>query len=131
MPTGAIVCIDDEKLVLDSLKVQLREGFGNEFLLEFAQDAQEGFEVIDELFKDGVNVLTVVCDWLMPGMKGDEFLIEIHKRHPKIIKIMLTGQIDHKAIERAKNEANLFSCLNKPWDKQELLDTIRLGLQKL
>jgi hypothetical protein len=42
---------------------------------------------------------------------------------------MLTGQAEKSAIERAEKEANLFKCLNKPWDEQDLIDTIIEGLK--
>ena len=38
----------------------------------------------------------------MPGIKGDEFLIRVHQKYPKIVKVMLTGQADEVAIERVK-----------------------------
>jgi hypothetical protein len=44
---------------------------------------------------------------------------------------MLTGQADEVAIERAKKQANLHSCLFKPWLESDLLDTIKSGLSKL
>ena len=61
-------------------------------------------------------------------MKGDEFLIEVHKKFPEITTIMLTGQADDDAIERAKKEANLFHCLRKPWTEEELTRIIRAAL---
>jgi FixJ family two-component response regulator len=65
----------------------------------------------------------------MPGIRGDEFLIEVHKKFPKIIKIILTGQADTAAIERAKTQANLHSCLQKPWKGDELIKIINSGLK--
>ena len=64
-------------------------------------------------------------------MKGDELLINIHQKHPDIIKIMLTGQADEDAIARATEEANLHSCLYKPWNRQELIKTIQSALAQL
>ena len=43
---------------------------------------------------------------------------------------MLTGQADEDAVERAEQQANLYSCLRKPWNKTELIDTIKSGLAK-
>ena len=57
----------------------------------------------------------VVSDWLMPGIKGDELLIKVHQKYPKIITVMLTGQADVDAVERAVEEADLYCCLYKPW----------------
>ena len=64
----------------------------------------------------------------MPGMKGDEFLIKVHKLYPGIVKVMLTGQADNQAIKRACDEANLFKHIPKPWDENELIQTIKSGL---
>ena len=36
-------------------------------------------EVIDELVGDSVEVLIIVSDWLMPGTRGDEFLVQDRK----------------------------------------------------
>ncbi|NCS95726.1 MAG: response regulator [Leptospira sp.] len=129
MSKAAILCVDDEKMVLNSLKAQLKNRFQSEYRLEFAESADEAMEVIDDFDKDGINVLIVVSDWLMPGIKGDEFLIKVHQKFPKIIKVLLSGQVEPSAIERAEREANLFKCLNKPWDEKELIDTILEGLK--
>jgi response regulator RpfG family c-di-GMP phosphodiesterase len=67
----------------------------------------------------------------MPGMKGDEFLIHVHQQFPNIITIMLTGQADESAIKRAKEQANLHSCLFKPWSEEELVETIKSGLAQI
>jgi CheY-like chemotaxis protein len=128
MSDVAILCVDDEKVILDSLKRQLRRRFGTEYMYEVAESAEEAWEVIEELVEDGVKIVVIVSDWLMPGVKGDEFLIRVHEQHPDIVKIMLTGQADETAVARAKIEANLHSCLYKPWSEQELVDAITSGL---
>lgn len=120
----AILCVDDEKIILKSLKGQLKNHFSNSYRLEFAESAQEGIELIDEFSKEGVQVLVIVSDWLMPGMRGDEFLIHVHKKFPLIKKIMLTGQADPKAIENAKSNADLHCLISKPWEESELVRTI-------
>ena len=78
--------------------------------------------------KENISLIIIVSDWLMPGTKGDEFLIQVHAKYPQIVKIMLTGQADLAAIERAKKLANLYRCLFKPWDENELVETIETGL---
>jgi len=131
MAKPVILCVDDEKVILDSLKAQLKQRFANEYLYEVAESADDAMEVVDELYKDGYDILIVVSDWLMPGIKGDEFLIKLHKKHPKIIKLMLTGQADEEAIERARKHANLHRCIHKPWIDGELVEAIKTGMEKL
>jgi CheY-like chemotaxis protein len=114
MSESAILCVDDEVVILDSLKEQLKRKFGDRFIYEVAESASEAWEVIEELQQDEIQVIAIVSDWLMPGIKGDEFLIQIHQRFPKLITVMLTGQADEEAIERAREHANLHACLHKP-----------------
>lgn len=130
MTGKAILCVDDERIVLKSLTAQLATHFGDEFLYEIAESAADAFEVIEELREDGLQLLVIVSDWLMPGVKGDEFLIKVHQQFPHIVKVMLTGQADEQAIERARQEANLLACLYKPWDEKELVYTIHRGLER-
>ncbi|MEG3917889.1 response regulator [Microcoleus sp. T3_A4] len=131
MSKPVILCVDDERMVLDSLRTQLAAEFGNAYTYEAAEDAEEALDVISELSDEQTHVILIISDWLMPGIKGDDLLIRIHNKHPHIIKIMLTGQADEVAIDRAKKLANLHCCLSKPWLESDLLETIKSGLSKL
>lgn len=128
MSNTAILCVDDEKFILESLKEQLKRRFGNQYIYELAESAEEAWEIIQELYDNNIRVLIIVSDWLMPEMKGDEFLIEVHQKYPQIVTVMLTGQADETAVERAKKEANLYCCLRKPWSEDELAQIIKSSL---
>ncbi|MDQ1265249.1 MAG: hypothetical protein QG635_399 [Bacteroidota bacterium] len=129
MSKSVILCVDDEKIILNSLRTQLKEKFGSKYIYEFAENARDAFELIEELVSDEYNILIIVSDWLMPEMKGDEFLIKLHKQFPEIVKVMLTGQADEAAIQKARDEANLYKCIHKPWRAEDLYDTIESGLE--
>ncbi|MEG3843832.1 response regulator [Microcoleus sp. herbarium14] len=131
MSKPVILCVDDERIMLDCLRTQLLSSFGNNYIYEVAEDADEALELIQELTQENHSIVVVISDWLMPGMKGDELLIRIHEQFPKIVKIMLTGQADEVAVNRAKKFANLHCCISKPWSESELLETIKSGLSKL
>lgn len=130
MSESAIICVDDEVTILDSLKKQLKRKFGDRFIYEVAESAEEAWELVEELNEDGIEVIVIVSDWLMPGTKGDEFLVQIHERFPEVIKVMLTGQADDEAIDRAREEANLHACLYKPWTEEELTQIITTAIDE-
>lgn len=120
----AILAVDDDKMVLDSIRIQLQRYYASQHLLEFAQDATEGLEVIADLASDGITTLLVISDWIMPGMNGDEFLRKVRTDFPDIKTMMLTGQpngneLDAKACEQFSN-----AILYKPWSEQQLIATI-------
>ncbi len=127
---NAILCVDDEPIILISLKQELKKKLGNRFSYETAMNADEALEIIDELVGNGVNLILILSDWLMPGIKGDEFLIIVHKRHPGIQSILITGHADEKAVERVKKEAGTYTVLSKPWDPIELLEAVQVCCSK-
>lgn len=127
----AILCVDDEKIVLDSLQEQLRTTFGKQFEYEIAESVEEAWEVIDGLVEDGYEMVLVISDWLMPRVKGDTFLIDVHERYPVTVKIMLTGQADPEAVQNAMDNANLYAYIRKPWREEDLINYVNQALQEL
>ncbi len=129
MSESAILCVDDEVAILKSLEIELQDAFENSYLYEFAESAEEALEILNELEEDRISVLMIVSDWLMPGMKGDEFLIQVHQKYPDIVKVMLTGQVSKEAVQRVEQQANLYRYLHKPWKTQELVETIQSAIK--
>lgn len=127
----AILCVDDEVIILNSLLRQLQTAFDDEYLYETAENAHEALELIEELQEENTDLLVIVSDWLMPGAKGDEFLIKVHEKFPGVVKILLTGQADQAAVERAETQANLHSCLRKPWNEKDLIHCIQSALSSI
>ncbi|NES70635.1 MAG: response regulator [Okeania sp. SIO2D1] len=126
----AILCVDDEMPILKVLKEQLQRCFGNKYIYEVAQSAEEAWIVIDELEEEDIKILAIVSDWLMPNVKGDVFLTQVHQRFPNIVTVMLTGQADEVAIERARQQANLYACIHKPWTEEQLQQIITTALNR-
>lgn len=128
MSKPVILCVDDEVFILETLERQLKRAFKNNYIYEFAESGDEALEIIEELYENNVEIIVIVSDWLMPGLRGDEFLITVHRNFPNTIKIILTGQADESAIERVQEQANLYSFLQKPWENDELIKVIQSGL---
>lgn len=71
-----ILCIDDEREVLDSV-VQDIECFEENFIIEAAQSVAEARSVIDDYRSQDVPLALVLCDHIMPEQTGISFLIEL------------------------------------------------------
>jgi len=125
----AIICVDDEDIILEALKDQLGPFFENHFLIETSTTAEEALEIYDELIQNGYEVPVVISDYLMPTMRGDEFLIKIHEKNPNILKILLTGHANIEGITNAINNANLYRFIPKPWDRDDLILTVREAIR--
>lgn len=125
----AILCVDDEPIVLKSLKAELSQNFGTEYLIEVAESGEEALEILEEFVEKEVDTLLIISDWLMPNMKGDELLIKVHQKFPNMAKIMLSGQADEKAIERVRSVA-FGAFIAKPWNREQLKQAISQSLSK-
>lgn len=120
MKKHVILCVDDEKIVLNSLKEQLRGSIGRGYSIETSDNAGDALELLEELYNEDVEVPLVISDYIMPGMKGDELLIKVHSLYPKIIKILLTGQATLEGVTSAINNAHLYRYIAKPWERDDL-----------
>lgn len=129
MRESVILCVDDEEIVLRSLKRELNETFGDEYAIETVQGGDDALELVAELVEEGFDIPLVIADHIMPGIKGDELLKHIHARFPKTLKIMLTGQADMEAVTNAVNYANLYRYIAKPWEKADLIMTVKEALR--
>jgi len=116
-----ILCVDDEQAVLNQLSAQLTRRFSATHTVECAESAEEALGLIDELFAAGDEVELVICDQVMPGMKGDRFLEVVNRTHPEIMKILLTGQAGLESAVYAINHAGLHRYVEKPWEADDLV----------
>jgi len=128
MSRPVILFVDDEKLVLDSLTAQIRAAYGGIYDFETAQSAEEAWEIIEDYHDRQRRIVLLISDWLMPLEKGDSFLIRVAQNYPDIRLIMLSAYADEEAVRRAERYANLFAFIRKPWERENLLTTIRKAL---
>jgi PAS domain S-box-containing protein len=128
MSKPTILCVDDERNVLLTLRNQLMQDFPD-FMIEIAESAEEAIEVVEDLLSNGIEMPLVIADQIMPRMKGDQFLIELNDRYPKILKVMLTGQASAEEVGNAVNRGSLYRFMSKPWNKQDLQLTVSEALR--
>lgn len=119
-PKEAILCVDDEAIILMHLVMVLKGRYGPRFLYEIAANADSAMKKIDALVEAGTTIIAVVSDWLMPGITGDAFLRAVHAKYPGIKAIMVSGRIDSEGIDAIKEETGLVGFLPKPVNPAEL-----------
>ncbi|RKZ42876.1 MAG: hypothetical protein DRQ49_00675 [Gammaproteobacteria bacterium] len=129
MKTPVIICVDDERTLLNSLQTELKSALWGEYLIETAESGEDALELVEELLEEGADLPLVISDQLMPGMKGDELLRKIHLIAPKTMKILLTGQANLDAVGNIINHANLYRYITKPWEPTNLLMTVKKAIQ--
>lgn len=98
---GAIVIVDDEEIVTQSLMSFLQ--LETEYEVHTFQSPEEALQLLRQRPID-----LVISDFLMPGMNGLQFLAAVKKLHPDTPRILLTGYADKENAIRAINEVGLF-----------------------
>jgi two-component system chemotaxis response regulator CheY len=122
----AILVVEDEPEVRDAVERDLAP-FSAHFRIEMAEDVDDARAVVEELAADGIPVGLILCDHLLPGTLGTDFLIELHGEAAtrRTRKVLLTGQAGLEDTVRAINEADLDHYIAKPWTPEQLHATVR------
>jgi CheY-like chemotaxis protein len=120
----AILTVDDEKIILDSIRAQLERNFHQKYLLEFAQSAEEAKEITTELVSAGVTILLIISDYQMEGMKGDELAHWIREKYPQIKVVILTGHMGQELSRTLMDGQVVEKILQKPWKESELVELV-------
>lgn len=115
-----VLYVDDEENNLIAFKASFRRNFN----IFTAISADEGKKILHE---NEIHVL--ITDQRMPGTLGTELLAQAVKDNPDQIRILLTGFSDIEAIKDAINRGQIYHYLQKPWNDQELRETIENAYQ--
>jgi DNA-binding NtrC family response regulator len=126
-----ILCVDDEREVLDSVMQDL-DIFEEQFVLEGAQSVSEARHVITDNQDRQIPLALILCDHIMPEQTGVSFLIELSQlaATEKSKKLLLTGQAGLDDTVEAINHDCLDFYISKPWDGEQLRATITEQLTK-
>ena len=120
---ATVVLVDDESMVLDSLRSFLE--LETEYEVVGFTDPREALEWAGTGRAD-----VVVSDFLMPGTNGIEVLRAYQEKQPHAPRVLLTGYADKESAIRAINEVGLFQYIEKPWDNERLLIVLRNALER-
>jgi adenylate cyclase len=119
--SAAILIVDDEPRVLDSLEALLAMDYR-------VLRAERGDEALKRLAAEDIAV--ILSDQRMPGMTGTELLAGSREVAPDTVRVLLTAFTDADALMASINAANVYQFLLKPWDPKELVHTVRRGVER-
>lgn len=111
----SVLYVDDEENNLVAFKASFRRVFS----VFTALSVKEAKEI---LAQQKIHVL--ITDQRMPLELGTELLAYAVNDYPDQIRILLTGFSDIDALTDAINRGQIFRYLKKPWNENELRETI-------
>ena len=118
--TYKIMIVDDEPVNLRTLTRLLRETYE-------VVTAESGAEALTLLQQH--NVALMISDQRMPGMTGIELMKNTVAQRPHMVKILLTGYTDVGALIESINCGLVYRYLTKPWNNEDLKQTVARALE--
>jgi len=116
----SVLVVDDEEPVRESLELLLEDRY-------FVFSAASGEEALTTLGREAVDL--VILDVTMPGMGGEAALRRIRALPSAPDVVMLSATDSARMGARAIKEG-AYDYITKPFDNQELLDTLARVLEK-
>lgn len=118
-----VLFVDDEQSIRNAIERMYLER--DDVRCLFAASGQEGLDILAR-----EDVWVVVSDYLMPGMRGIEFLSKVKGLRPETVRIMMTAYADLTIAIEAINKSEAFRFVTKPWNNRELMDTVDEALMR-
>jgi len=116
-PKTRILFVDDEDGVLTALRLVMRR-LGTEWDPHFVKSGPAALEL---MAREPVDI--VVSDMHMPEMTGAQLLNEVMRRHPRTVRLILTGYADEATVLECVGTTHQW--LSKPCNPLALQSNLR------
>ena len=121
----AVICIDDDPMILQVLSFQLDKFINSsDTLIELYTDPSKALTDIKEFFFEDIEIVFVIVDYQMPEMSGSKFIRALKQSHPNLPCIMLSGQANPTQVRELDAEGYLAAFLTKPWEESQIHDLV-------
>lgn len=107
-----ILFVDDEPMILQGLQRMLRP-MREAWDMVFVDGGEKALAAMAESPFD-----VVVTDMRMPAMNGAELLLEVRRRHPMTVRLILSGHADKELVAQCLGVAHQY--ISKPCDPEQL-----------
>ena len=114
-----VLLVDDEPQLLDSLGQELQ---GSCRLFTAASAAEADLKLAARHYD------VIVCDHMLPGEQGLDFLGRVMELMPSTRRILMTGYTNPEFISRSTAIAGLSACLVKPLRAADIAAAIRAAI---
>ncbi|MDK2857120.1 MAG: hypothetical protein PWQ29_844 [Verrucomicrobiota bacterium] len=117
----AVLIIDDDAFMLKVLYRVLQK----EYTLYQAGSSEEAIEVLR-----GRHVKAILCDHVLPGQSGLDFLITLKQRNPQIKSVLFSAALEVEQFIKAINEGQIFRFIKKPASPTDIQQAVRAAVRQ-
>lgn len=117
----AVLIIDDDAFMLKVLYRVLQK----DYTLYQAESAEEAVEVLR-----GRHVKAILCDHVLPGQSGLDFLIMLKQRNASIKSVLFSAALETEQFIKAINEGQVFRFVKKPASPADIQQAVREAVRQ-
>ena len=117
----AVLIVDDDAFMLKVLYRVLQK----EYTLYQAESAEEAVEVLR-----GRHVKAILCDHILPGQSGLDFLIALKQRNAQIKSVLFSAALETEQFIKAINEGQVFRFVKKPASPADIQQAVREAIRQ-
>jgi two-component system response regulator HupR/HoxA len=110
-----VLVVDDETAIVKTFELN----YARDFTILGTSSPAEALRLVEEQ-----PVAVLVTDQRMPEMAGTELIQRALDLRPGLVPIILTGFADVEALVKAVNLRRVYRYVAKPWDRNELRETV-------
>lgn len=117
-----VLFVDDEEMALITFKGL----FKRDFTIYTASNGETALRIIEE----HPELALIVSDQRMPGMSGVDLLKQVSQRRPEMVRMLMTAYSEMDLVIDAINHGNIYRYITKPYNEEELEQTLIQGLER-
>lgn len=117
----AVLIIDDDAFMLKVLHRVLQK----DYTIYQAESAEDAVEVLR-----GRQVKAILCDHILPGQTGLDFLITLKQRNAQIKSVLFSAALDTELFIKAINHGQIFRFIKKPASPADIQQAVREAVRQ-
>ena len=117
----AVLIVDDDAFMLKILCRVLQK----EYIIYQAASAEEAVEVLR-----GRNIKAILCDHVLPGQSGLDFLVTLKQRNAQIKSVLFSAALETDLFIKAINHGQIFRFIKKPASPTDILQAVREAVRQ-
>lgn len=120
-----VLVIDDDPYIIELVVALLRDIGVREI-----RRADSVISALEKFSEKGTRIRLIVCDWMMPGMEGIEFLRQVRKIDVEVPFLMLTAKSTQESVKEAR-ELGVTQYIAKPFNLEMLRSRLTAMLMEI
>lgn len=117
----AVLIVDDDAFMLKVLHRVLQK----EYTIYQAESAEDAVEVLR-----GRQVKAILCDHILPGQTGLDFLVTLKQRNSQIKSVLFSAALDTDLFIKAINHGQIFRFVKKPASPADIQQAVREAVRQ-